>query len=326
MDFKGRFNTAYGLDGLLRVTGDEYLNFKWAQTFHEEGANRALSLDPARLFLNWERRRYDGFSYLFTFSRAGRDYVPGVGFELREDFSSLRTRWQYGWTKGEDSPLVRMQGYLDAQGFQNNTSGIIETGILQGGVQLEYKNAWWVDVHLLYDHEFVPEPFDLTEEVIVPVGNYEFAQLEGFVQTPYTRLLNVMINYAVGTFYDGTLISLGITPFWKLSSHLEFSGFYQFNRFAFPDRDLRATTHLARIKLLYMLNTQFSVASFLQYNSQEEVFAANVRLRYNPQEGHDLYVVFNDLVNRNREREWPHLPLHENRAVVVKYTYTFGPR
>ncbi len=323
MDFQGRFNTAYGFDGLLRITGNDYLNFKWAQTFVDGATNKVLSLRPARIFLNWERRGYDGLTYLATFSRAGADYDPGIGFELREDYSSLRTRWQYGWTLPEKSKLMRLQVYVDGRGFQNNTSKIIETGIIQAGVNLEAKKSWAADVRLLYDHEFVPEAFDLTEEVGIPVGNYDFLQLEGFFQTPYTSFLSATITYNLGGFYDGTIASVGLMPNWKISPHFGLTGFYQFAYFSFPDRQQQAATHLARIKLDYLLNTKFSVAAFLQYNSQEEVFGANVRMRYNPREGHDLYVVFNDLVNDHRDREFPALPLHDNRTIVLKYTYTF---
>ena len=71
------------------------------------------------------------------------------------------------------------------------------------------------------------------------------------------------------------------------------------------------------------MNTKFSVSAYLQYNSLDEVFVPNVRIRFNPKEGNDLYVVFNDLLNNNRQRELPHLPKSESRVVVVKYTYTF---
>ena len=35
----------------------------------------------------WERRTVKGFAYAVSYSRAGRDYNPGVGFEVRNDYS-----------------------------------------------------------------------------------------------------------------------------------------------------------------------------------------------------------------------------------------------
>ena len=72
-----------------------------------------------------------------------------------------------------------------------------------------------------------------------------------------------------------------------------------------------------------MLNTKFSIAAFLQYNNVDEIFAGNIRIRLNPKEGNDLYIVYNDILNSNRERENPHLPFSSDRTIVIKYSYTF---
>jgi hypothetical protein len=50
----------------------------------------------------------------------------------------------------------------------------------------------------------------------------------------------------------------------------------------------------------------------------------NARLRYNPREGNDIYVVYNDTLNGNRFREAPHLPVSSGRALMLKVSYTFN--
>lgn len=47
----GNYNTAYGLDGILRLFGDDYLTIKWAQTFENEQEKRSLSLEPTRVWV-----------------------------------------------------------------------------------------------------------------------------------------------------------------------------------------------------------------------------------------------------------------------------------
>jgi hypothetical protein len=108
-----------------------------------------------------------------------------------------------------------------------------------------------------------------------------------------------------------------------VSPHFTLEGFYQYNRADFTERNNSFQSHIGRLKAEYQANTKFSVSAFLQYNSLDELFLPNVRLRYNPKEGNDLYIVFNDLLNSNRSREIPHLPRSDSRAIVVKYTYTF---
>ena len=159
----------------------------------------------------------------------------------------------------------------------------------------------------------------------IPVHKeYNFLQAAGFFYSPFAQLVGGMAEYIIGQFYDGNIFSIGMGPRVKVSSHFELEGYYGYNHARFPKRDQQLTTHLARLKILYIMDTKFSIAAFLQYNSLEKIYTGNIRLRYNPKEGKDLYVVYNDQLNGNRKREVPHLPFSSARTVVVKYMYTFG--
>ena len=323
-DFKGNYNTTYGADAILRIFGEDYLSIKGVQSMTSDSSNQVLSLDPSRIYINWERRRFDGFNYNFSFSRAGKDYTPGMGFEQRENYTSIGPEVSYGWRMDEQSKLLRTRLFIEGFGLQNNTSKKVETATLKVGLFLETKNAWNIIGTGIFNHEYVPETFELTDSTnVIPAGEYDFSQFNANIITPFNQLVSVFIDATVGGFYDGNLLSFGLTPAIKLSSHLELSGFYQFNRVRFKERNQGFNAHVGRLKALYMMNTKFSVGAFVQYNSQEEIFLGNLRIRYNPKEGNDLYLVYNDLLNNNRQRELPQLPFSSNRAIVLKYTHTF---
>lgn len=130
------------------------------------------------------------------------------------------------------------------------------------------------------------DTFELSDEVAIPIGrDYDFFQAAGFFYSPFAQLVGGVGEYAMGRFYDGNLLSVGLGPQVKISSHFELEGFYGYNHARFSQRHQQLTTHLARLKALYMLDTKFSVAAFLQYNRLEEVYAGNIRLRYNPGRG-----------------------------------------
>ena len=84
------------------------------------------------------------------------------------------------------------------------------------------------------------------------------------------------------------------------------------------------TNHIVGIKALYMLNTKLSVNAFIQYNTALNGIITNFRIRYNPKEGNDLYLVFDENRNTDLLMELPNLPVYNSRAVMVKYTYTFN--
>jgi hypothetical protein len=73
-----------------------------------------------------------------------------------------------------------------------------------------------------------------------------------------------------------------------------------------------------------MLSTKLSVSSFIQYNTASDAVVANLRFRYNPREGVDFYLVYNEGLNTDRFRAVPALPLTNSRALLLKGSYTFN--
>ncbi len=78
-----------------------------------------------------------------------------------------------------------------------------------------------------------------------------------------------------------------------------------------------------RLRVGTAVNTKFAVNAFIQYSNVSDMAAANVRLRYNFREGNDLWLVYNEGFNLDRDRADPVLPLTDDRTVLLKYTYTF---
>lgn len=320
----GTYNVAYGLDGIFRVFGDDYLSVSWAQTFENDAVNKFLSLEPAKFRFNWERRTLKGVGYNLGVSRAGKDYDPGMGFEMREDYTRFGNRLFYSWIPSSASFLRFHQVYLDGFLLLRNSDKRPESADFGPGWMFESNSGYGGYIQPKLYVENLTETFELTDYVGVPPGEYTFCGLEGFLNTPMGRVFSVMPNFKLGSFYDGWRVSAGAFYFLNLSSTWQLSGFYEFNSVEFPDRDQEFTAHIARFKILATFTTRLSASAFIQYNGAEDVVVANVRFRYNPREGNDLYIVYNHGLNTNRFRERPHRPFTENRAIMVKYTYTFN--
>ena len=91
VDEDGAYNVTYGLDGVVRVTGDEYLTAKWVQSFDEADVNsdNYQPFEAGRAVLNWTRRKIEGLNYDLGFTWSGRNYLPGAGFARRSDFTYI---------------------------------------------------------------------------------------------------------------------------------------------------------------------------------------------------------------------------------------------
>jgi hypothetical protein len=319
----GTYNAVYGLDGSIRVGGDDYLLLNWAQSFETGKPNTVASLDPARFRIGWERRTRKGLGFNLGYSRAGRDYDPGVGFEMRENFSRLGNRVLYGWLPGEKSFLSQHYVFTDGYAYFRNDDRSLESAELGPGWGFLAKSGWNGELAVKAHQEILQEDISFYDKVFVPPGRYSFLGFNGYVQTPFGKLLAATLSVEAGSFYDGWRATVGIRPVWGISSDLTLSGFYQVNRVDFSGRHQSLTAQVAQVRLLATLSTKFSVSTFVQYDSAVDELTANIRLRLNPREGNDLYIVFNEGLNANRRGSDPVKPAYGNRALMIKYSYTF---
>jgi hypothetical protein len=320
----GSTNTVYGLDGTFRVSGDDYLLLNWAQSFETGKANRAASFDPARFRLGWERRTVKGLGFNLSVSRAGQDYDPGMGFEMRENFSRLGNRLMYGWLPGEKSMLSNHYLFADGYVYFRNDDRTLESAEIGPGWGFFSKSGWIGEFAVKAYRESAREEISFFDKVFVPPGEYSFYGLKGYFQSAVGGLFYTLITVDAGTFYDGWRASVGLRPTWGISSDLTLSGYYQFNRVDFSKRGQTLTAHIGQVKLLATLSTKFSASAFVQLDSALDEVSANIRLRYNPREGNDLYLVINETLNSNRSAYSPVRPPYSGRAIMIKYSYTFA--
>ena len=321
----GSYNVTYGLDGLFRLVGQDYLSVKWAQTL-EQGLIRSDSLtavNSGRVSVELERRRREGFGYGVFLTRSGPNYQPGIGFVRRTDFVNSDNTVSYTWTPEGDSPLLRHTLRLNGYAYLRNEDGSVESAAVTPAWTFTANNQASGTASLSVRRETPREPFSLGGDTPVPAGRYTFTTGTLEYEMSPTNLIRTGTRLRAGRFYDGWRVSAQITPSWTISKHLSLEGTYLFNRISFPERDRRFRSHLARVSIRAALNTAVSLNSLLQYNSAANRVTANTRFRYNFSEGSDLWIVYDEGLNTDLTRRTPTLPRTDSRSVMVKYTYSF---
>lgn len=319
----GSYNVAYGLDGIFRLSRNDYLSVKWAQTFDDSSPNQVASFNPARIQFQWERRTYEGFIYDFQFDRAGQHYKPELGFELREDLIRLGNSVGYGWLSAKGSLLQRHQLSLFGEAYFRNTDGTIESLSIGPSWTFSSKTGHSLNVSASQRIEDLVQGFYLSDKVQVPLGYYSFQVGELSYAMPDRWPLRANVQLSSGGIFDGWQNTVQFRPVWNISNHLRLEGEYLFNQVKFPKREDTFISHIGRLRLELTPNVKFSMMAFIQYNSTTEGLAGNVRFRYNPREGNDLYLVFNENLNMQHPYENPVRPLTDSRTLIMKYTYTF---
>jgi len=320
----GSYNVAYGLDWIWRARRDDYVTLQWAQTFENGASNQAFSLDAARFAVMWERRTTRGFGSTVRFARVGSEFNPAMGFMMFENYTAFYTRTLYGWFPGKDSALTNHDAFVEARLYWDNDTSRLTLAEVGPGWEFATKSGFagriWPKVNI----EELDEPYEISDDISVPVGRYTFPGLELYCQTPPGRLFNTLIQANMGGYYDGWRVSVGLTPTWSGISDLEIGGLLQYNLVRFPDRDQTYVAPIGQIKVLATLSVKFSASALVQYSGADDAVSANVRFRYNPREGTDFYLVYNEGLNTDRLDRTPVPPLSSGRALYAKFNYTFN--
>jgi hypothetical protein len=193
------------------------------------------------------------------------------------------------------------------------------------GWEFQTKNQWQASLNFVYNSDNLKDSLEISpDELYIPPGRYDYVSFRGEGATPVSKHFYMMLMTEMGQYYDGNRISLRLVPTWNMSKHFELGGSYNFDHVSVRARNVSMTNHIIGIKALYMLNTRFSVNTYIQYNTAVHEVITNLRLRYNPREGNDLYLVFDEGRNTDLAREVPSLPVYSSRSVMLKYTYTFN--
>ncbi|MBL7112894.1 MAG: carbohydrate binding family 9 domain-containing protein [Bacteroidales bacterium] len=319
----GSYNEVYGVDALIRMFGDEYLKIIWGQSFDSDEDNNPFTFDISRYMLNWERKRQSGLYYDVWITGSGSRYIPGIGFEYRENYHGYGGIVGHTWIMDEHSLLMNHGFHVENFNYINQVNGIHETVNISPSYFITTKSYWQGRIGVDYMYENVFEEFELSDDASVPVAKYNFATLDIMFFTPMSKPVYAILMSQTGTYYDGNIVSIFVRPTWSINSSFELSGTYNYNKLNFPGRDQSFESHVARLKVLFMLNTKISASAFVQYNSDIDAVISNFRFRYNPREGNDLYLVYNEGTNTDLHRDTPYLPRMSDRTIVLKYTYTF---
>jgi len=319
----GTYDIAYGIDGIIKVKGDDYLDIKFAQNIKDTLSNNMASLNPSMIRVNWERRTQKGFSYNLTYAYFGEYFDPQMGFLKYTQAQGFDGELKYGWLHGVQSKLFRTSAYLQGERMARLPDGKLEMLTITSGIEIFSKSGLGGRLEGKVYREGLFEDLPLPGNITVPAGDYQYFGFEATLFTPQTKPFYVVMLAEGGQYYDGSKISITLRPVISISQSLQVSGSYQFDHVSFPVRDQYLNSHVANMKLLYMFSTKLSASLLVQYNSTTSNMIGNFRLRYNPKEGNDFYLVIDENRHAGRKDDFSDIPPFYGRSITIKYSHTF---
>ncbi len=314
---------ALGADGELHLGGDDYLSFAAVTLTGDLAAGPDNGVLPrGALKLQAERRRNRDFWYSVAFKSTGVRYAPALGYVERTDAIRPFAQIGYGRVVSKAGHVVRTS--LTTEHVYWNAAGRFDGSTTSGALSIELPTGGVATLTATRQDDDLLLPFAPTPATLVPVGQYRANSLQLAFTPPNGPQAVLGATVRGGDYYDGTLHSVLLTPEWRASVHFRVAADLELARLDFPSRGQRDWSKLGRLRVFASASPHLSLIALVQANSVGRVGTANVRLRYNMAEGHDLWVVYGHQENLDRDRISPSIPGTARASLLIKYTRSFG--
>lgn len=324
LDNNGRYNLVAGTDLELHPPGNFYLSAQYARSQDRTVGGGG---EAGMATLDLDRRVSRGLRANFGGKWAGPRFYPALGYEPRSDYHLGYGLLQNAWVLPEHSPFYKVELALYGQAYRRNADRSVESALLYPYFNFFFKSGLSGYLGVARQIEDLQFPLQFSAAAAVDPGHYRFDQFQSALYSPQGGRLTGSMLFNVGEFFDGTQLFLDLSPRLNLSRHLTLDATYQRNRVRFSDRSQALDADLFRLRINLAANIRLSGSAFVQYNRAAGAVVGNVRIRYQFAEGRDLYLVYDELVNTDLERLGPgavQLPRSQQRAMLLKYTYTFS--
>ena len=251
------------------------------------------------------------------------NFLPEVGFLRRDNFrrtylsgrfsprpQSIETVRQFSLEGAVDYILTADENHLETR--QNILS-----------FQTEFESSDRLTFTATDNYELLVRPFTPPgADFSIPVGGYGFADVQVSYAVGQQRRINGQVAMRRGDYFNGELTTVELSQGRiAVLPQMSVEPTVSFNWIETPWGEFR--TNLAVTRVNYAFNPRMFFSGLLQYNSADNSFGSNLRLRWEYSPGSELFVVYTD--DRDVTRGWrPNRDWDlRNRGFVVKFNRLF---
>jgi hypothetical protein len=303
-------NQAFGVDGTFTFYTNVNINTYWARTVTDGRGGNDRSYRA--------QFDYPGDRYGVQVERLdiGKNFNPEIGFVRRPDIRRSFGQFRFSPRLKSGRLLsrhVRKFSYTASITHIENGEARLESRERMAEFAIEFVNADRFQVSVNNEFEFLPAPFRIATGVVLPVGGYDFNNVEvGFnMGTQRRRAANLLFEH--GQFYNGHRTAFTASRGrLQVSNQLSVEPTYSLNHVSLMQGGF--TSHLGGARVTYTMTPLMFASALIQYNSSTSSVSANARLRWEYRPGSELFVVYNE----QRDTRLAGFPGLTNRALILK--------
>jgi len=251
----------------------------------------------------------------YSLLSVGDNFRDDIGFikrtGVRKHFVDFGIRQRPEWIRRfgirELHPHTRYNIYTDQSNTKvSHTNHVAYAWFFESGGYLELQ---WNP-----RFERIVTPFKVRPDQLFTPGSYGWNEYAIELETNHSRKLSGSALITLGGFWTGTQKSTKVGVVFRPSYHLSFDTALQRNDISLPLPMHDFVTNLVTSRVGYAFNTRTFLDTLLQYNTDLKQFSANVRFDLIHRPLSDLFVVYNEQQQTNRD-------LTSGRGLILKYTH-----
>lgn len=305
LDTAENFNRTFALDGKWGLGKKATISGYYAST-QTPGVD--LNEQSFKLLASYEWMGYRGS---LGYSEVGEGFNPEVGFLMRS-----------AYRKPEVALLkqIRMNGKLGLMEWRPhfsyrsywNYDNFLETSYLHVDNHWVWLNGLEIHTGINFTTEGVVTPFELSEGIVVSAGTYHHREAQLVFITNLSKPVYVNIRSILGGSFGGRrYLNTGILGI-RLGDQFNSEFSLALNDVHLPEGDFLAKIFGSRLS--YSFTPRLNLQSFIQYNSEVDLWSLNMRFSILEQANTGLFLVYNDVYAGGEV---------SNRSLTLKYTHVF---
>jgi len=258
---------------------------------------------------------HDRYGLQLDHLRVGDDFNPEVGFTRRTNFRRTTAAVRFS-PRPRASRLVRKLNWnANYDYITDGRATRIENRQAAANFQIEFHSGDTFSTDYSHDFEYLPQDFEISPDIVLPVGNYEYDTFRLTYNLGQQRSVSGRANVAVGSFYNGTKREANFSSGRiTLSSRVNIEPGVTLHWIDLPQGNFQ--TRLITARVIYTGSPRSLISSLMQYNASDHTLSSSVRLRWEYRPGSDLFVVYSE----GRNTTVGGVPELVNRSLAVKIT------
>jgi hypothetical protein len=230
-----------------------------------------------------------------------------------------------GWQPRPDIDWIRSFNFsAQFRHLESITTGITEERQWQFtilGVAFESQDN--ININLQRQVEFLDNPFDISDGIVIDVGDYVNWEWSLSARTASRRVVSVNIQLSRGGFWSGDRTQVGVALDFRPSAGVLLTAAAETNNVDLPQGSFDA--NLFRVEGEWNITPLANIMGNIQYDDVSEIVGLFMRARWILTPGNEIFFVFTQnwqnlgdgLFAEDRE----FLTLSRGASVKVNYTY-----